>query len=980
MAARRGDPAGRVLLTMGWGWPIGARWSASIISGCRRRSEPGCKRQSFTSNRISAMPSIPRHALAACALAVAVLVAGCSGGEEAGLARAKNALATKDSKLALVELKSFLQKHPKSAEGRMLLAQLLVQGSEFSAAVAEYQRALDNGMAPAKVLPAMARAMVKGGELGQVVSKFKDEQLADPLAQASLGASLAMALAAQGDLRGANEVNGRGLAAAPTSVPARLMKARLDAVMGRVDAGLKQIDAVLVEQPADAEAWATKGDFMLQVAGGRAAAAEAFETALKIQPSDVHVLSSVVPVYLALGRTDEARRAVDRLRKLAPQHFATARSDAALAYATGDHARAREIYQALLKALPDQVPLLLQAGENELRLGAPTQAEAMFAKASALQPSNPVARRLLAQAQLQLGQVPKALLTLEPLVEAPDASAAVLAMAAEARKRNGEVSAAEALYTRLAKLKPADPRLQTVVATAGFGRASDDAVFNELRQIASRDKGSSADMALVNAHIQRGQADAALQALAAIDAKLPAEPGRHMLRGQILASKQDWAGARQAFEAALAMDDDNMTALSALAALDMKESKPEAAVQRFRALLKTQPGNAGAMLGLAEVIERQDDNAAEALKLRNGAVKAASGSPDAHIALINHHMKRRDHDAALNAALAATTAMPNNLDLLELLGRNQVAKQQTSQALSSFGKIAAMTPKSPRGHVLAAALHFRIGDNEAAQRSIERALRLDPASAEALSLAASLAVRKKQPEKALEVAHSAQQLRPTDALGWMLEGEIEFGRSHWARAAAAYRKALDKPPAETAARRLYVSLVRADKGAEAAAFAAQWQKGHPRDADFLSHMGDVARARGQLTEASKFFEQTLALAPSHALALNNLAMLRLQAKHPGALELAQRAAKAAPFEPAVLDTLAQALATEDKLGEAVRAQSRAVQLAPEEPEFRLVLTRLLIQSGEKAKAKVELDKLRELGAQPKDQEEMERLTKLLVRG
>lgn len=926
------------------------------------------------------MSSTPRLALCATAAALVTLVAGCGLNQDAGLARVKTAISTRDSATALIEIKSFLQKHPKSGEGRMLLAQHLAQSSNFTGAVTEFQRALENGMPPVQVLPAMARAMVKSGDLARVVSTYRQEKLPDPEAQASLSASVAMALANQGDMAGAAQVNDQALALAPKSAPARLMKARLDAAAGRIDEGQKQIDAVLAEQPGDVEAWVTKGDFMLNVPGRRQAAAEAFEQALKLAPTDVYTLSSAVPVYLALGQTDAARKAVEQLTKVAPNHFSTGRSEAALAYATGDHARAKEVYQSLLKAAPNHVQLLLLAGENEMRLGAVTQAEAMFAKASALVPANAVARRLLAQAQLQLGQVPKALVTLAPLVDATETSAEVLAIAAEARQRNGEPKLAEALYGRLAKLKPSDPRLQTIVATAGFGRLSDDAVFNELRQIASRDKGSTADMALINAHMQRGQVDAALKALDTLDAKLPPEPRRHVLRGQILSANQDWAGARRAFEAALAMDAKDMAALTALSALDARDNRADDAKQRFRSLLKSQPGNTKALLGLAELIERQPGDDAEVLKLRNSAVKAAPANPDVRIALVNHHLRRRDNEAALNAALAAVASMPDNLDLLELLGRCQAARQQSSQALSSFGKIAVLTPKSARGPVLSAALQFRDGDIEAANRGVERALRLEPTHPEALSLAVSVAMRKKQVDKALEVARSAQQLRPSDALGWMLEGEIEFERGQWTQAAAAYRRALDKPPVVAAARKLYVTLVRAGKGADAAAFAAQWQKSHPRDTDFLYYMGDVAQARGELAEASKLFEQTLALAPGHALALNNLAMLRLQARQPGALDLAQRAAKAAPFEPAVLDTLAQALATEDKLSDALSTQVRAVQLAPDVPELRLALAKLLLQSGEKAKAKVELDRLVGLGAGFRQQDEVAKLLKSLGRG
>jgi Flp pilus assembly protein TadD len=243
-----------------------------------------------------------------------------------------------------------------------------------------------------------------------------------------------------------------------------------------------------------------------------------------------------------------------------------------------------------------------------------------------------------------------------------------------------------------------------------------------------------------------------------------------------------------------------------------------------------------------------------------------------------------------------------------------------------------------------------------------------------------LALRKRQPDQALDLAREAQRLRPGDTLGWMLEGEIESGRNRWPQAVAAYRKALDKPNPAVAARRLYAALVRAEQVAEAAGFAAQWQKSHPQDAEFVFFMGDLAQSRGQLAQAGQLFEQALALAPGHALALNNLAMLRIQSKQPGALDLAQRAARAAPYEPAVLDTLAQALAAQDRLDDALQAQTRAVQLAPDAPEFRLMLAQLLIQSGEKAKAKTELDRLSALGASFKQQDEVVRLLKSIGRG
>ncbi len=925
------------------------------------------------------MPNCHRFAMGAATLMLAGLL-GCVGSESAGMARVQAALTAGDTNGATVELKSFLQKHPKSAQGRFLLAQQWARGGKFVAAIPEFERALEYGHPAQVVLPPMAQAMVRAGEASRVLAMFKNDTLADPAAMADLSAAVAMAMALQGDIEGAVQWVDRALSAAPESAAARLTKARLVAATGHVDDGMQILDTLLAAQPEDAEAWVAKGDFMLHRPDGQQAAADAYSRALAINTSDVHALAALISVRLRLGDVRGAGQALVQLRQIAPQKFITLHSEASVAYATGDHAHARELFQSLLRAAPTNVELLLLAGENELRLGAVTQAGALFAKASALAPGNGVARRLLGQAQLQLGQPPNALLTLAPLVDAQDASAEVLATAAEARRANGETRAADALYARLAKLKPTDPRLRTIVAKAAFGRGSDDAVFRDLRDIASHDKGSSADLALIAAHMQRGEPDAALQAWAALDQKLPAEPRWQVLRGQILSSKNDWDGARSAFEAALAMDARYMPALTALSALDARDNQPTLAAKRLRAVLKTQPNNALALLALAELTEAEGGGQAEILALKSAAVTAAPGDLDARLALINHHLTRRDFEPALAAAQSAVATIADNLDLLELLGRCQMGMHQSSQALATFGKIITLIPKSPRGHALTAAVHLRDGDDDAASRSITRALQLAPDHPTSLAQAVTLALRQRQPARALQIAHTAQHARPGDALGWTLEGEIEFSRGNWTPAATALRQAVDKANPGVAPRRLYATLVHAGTAADASAFASQWLQSHPKDADFVYAMGDLALARGDVAQASTLWAQTLELAPAHALALNNLAMLRLQAKQPGALDLAQRASHAAPHDAAVLDTLALAEAGDNRLRDAINTQLRAVQLAPDAPEMRLTLARLLLDAGEKARAKVELDTLKRMGQGFKQHDEVSDMLRALGRG
>ncbi|NLZ42017.1 MAG: tetratricopeptide repeat protein, partial [Comamonadaceae bacterium] len=99
----------------------------------------------------------------------------------------------------------------------------------------------------------------------------------------------------------------------------------------------------------------------------------------------------------------------------------------------------------------------------------------------------------------------------------------------------------------------------------------------------------------------------------------------------------------------------------------------------------------------------------------------------------------------------------------------------------------------------------------------------------------------------------------------------------------------------------------------------------------------------------------------------------LQQAKPGALPLAEQATKLMPGEPAFMDTMSRALAAENRPSEALDWARKAVDKAPDRPEYRLQLARLLIAGGQREKARAELDRLAALGGRFGEQAEVTRL-------
>jgi len=90
---------------------------------------------------------------------------------------------------------------------------------------------------------------------------------------------------------------------------------------------------------------------------------------------------------------------------------------------------------------------------------------------------------------------------------------------------------------------------------------------------------------------------------------------------------------------------------------------------------------------------------------------------------------------------------------------------------------------------------------------------------------------------------------------------------------------------------------------------------------------------------------------------------------------AEKALQLMPEQPAVMDTLASALAAEGQLPQAIDWQRKALAKASNNASYRLRLAKLLIKGGDKAGARTELNTLAALGDKFADHAEVGTLLK-----
>jgi putative PEP-CTERM system TPR-repeat lipoprotein len=909
-----------------------------------------------------------------------LLTAGCFNQSTESLLQAASAwLSRKDVAATIIHLKSAIQQDPESGEARFRFGKVLLQGGDPVSAAVELRKARALNTPDDKVLPPLARALLAQGQAKELIDEFGGANLTDPVSVADFKTSLATAYAGRGMFPQAEAALQAALLAKPDHAEAQLLQIRMLARSKGIDGVLTMMTKLLEQHPDTANVWKAQGGLLMYGKGDLAGAFDAFRKAIALDPQDVETHAGAIAILVRRSDPASIEKQLAELRKVAPNHPQTRYFEAQLAFKRRDFERARALLQDLLRNAPDDARVLQLAGAAELEVGSLVQAQAYLQKALQSTGDQPMTRQLLAQAYLRAGQPAKVLEVLKPVIDGkPDA--VTLSLAAQARLMNGDARESEQLYAQAAKLNPHDTASRTALAVALIGRGKVDSGFQELEKLAASDGGTTADLALISAHLARREFAAALKAVDALEKKAPNKPFAVALRGRAQLLSGDTKAARQSFERALVLDAAFYPAISGLAALDVTEKKPQDARKRLQAVVDRDPKNVQALVALAELIPRTGGSKGDVAQLLDSAVKLNPTDPAARARLVDHHLRWKEPQLALTAAQAGVAAAPTNPEMLELLGRAQMGAGEPQQALGTFSRRIALPPETAQIHLQMGEAQLATRSLAAARQSLKRALALAPDLLPAHQKLAALEIADGRPNEALAIAREIQKQRPKDSVGFTLEAEAENSRKNANAAIAAYRTALKLNPKPEIAVNLHATLAATGKTADASRFATEWLNEHPADALFRFHLGDIAFRQNDLPLAESRYREVLKLTPDNYLALNNVAwVMTLQGKR-GAVPYAQKASELQPSQPAVLGTLASALANEGQFDRAIELQQKVVEMQPKAPLFRLNLARIYIKANRKSQAETELESLAKLGDQFAGQPEVAQLLKTLKGG
>ncbi|MCC2617939.1 PEP-CTERM system TPR-repeat protein PrsT [Aestuariibacter halophilus] len=875
---------------------------------------------------------------------------GCSGQtSEEHIENAQKFVAQNNFEAAVVELKNAVQQSPQSATARFELGKVYLAMNDFDSAEKELNRALEYGQPASEVIPLLSKAYQRTGahaaltELDVAAAGMSDAEKAEAgffKLQSLVQLDRREDALAQIEELGALDTN---------SVYKGLILAYQPLLQDDTQGALTAIEALRKQSPFNPDVLKLQGQVLLMLQRPEQAA-DVYQVYVQQFPDDKQIIFILSSLLVEAGRMDEAQVHVDRLLADHPDHPMLNQLKATIAAGEGQHALAQQHAERAITLGRGDPALRLIAGYAAYQnKDFESAAEHLSFVASSL-PDNHPALKMLAAAQLQLGQSGEASDVLTRLDSITEQDAPLFSSTGLALIKQGSLKQAREMVERSADIS----RSADDLARLGVLKLS----LNDVEGIVDLEQAVSQSpqlpgvrTTLATAYLAAGQLDKAEALANQWLSTNPDDAEAHLLLGEVASRNNDWAAAQQAFERALAAQPDMLQAKLALANLAFKQGDMDSAQQQVTAVINEAPdylpglathylffkrqqqgeeGMAPAVAAYQKAPQRTDlalllariyatEGRWSDVESVTGNVTVSDDVPVVYWALRGQALLKQQKVEQAQAHYDAwLTEMPNNkqavVGKLLLLDSQNKAKE----ALGLLDKV--LTQRDDQQlHLLRAHFLTLTGQFDQAQNALQGLSKdvLDQPFVKSIS--ARISVSQRDGETALPLASDAYEALPNSRNLIVLLAALEL-QGKTAEGIALLERHLQRAPEDIAAQMLLAER-------------------------------QIGGASGNAS-AIKTYVKALEQNPNNFVALNNLAYLYMEeGQLSQAAALANKAVEMQPENIAAVDTLAQIRVRQDDLDEALTLYQRIDLASLENDEIFLNYIEALLKAGRDTQAK-----------------------------
>ncbi|MCJ8321777.1 MAG: PEP-CTERM system TPR-repeat protein PrsT [Colwellia sp.] len=528
-------------------------------------------------------------------IALALTACGDNESAQSYLVKAKSHLSENQVNESIIALKNALKIEPKNGEVRFLLGQLYLSQGRGAEAVKELERSKKFKYSPSKVVPLLARAYILTDADDDVIALSKEaDTLPVEVKSHYLAYKTLAALRSQNQELAQETVKSVKLLSS-NSVYSFLAQGYLAFSQQKLEQAETLVGRVLSIKPLQPDALMLQGQIAVATKNFTQASTS-FEQYLKVQPYSGLVQLLLADALLNAGEMDKAEQHADAiLAKIANQPFANY-IKAMVRFSKNDYQKASEHAEAALQANFKKIQLKLIAGSSAFQLKNYEQANHHLSAIVTYLPQDHVGRRMLAVSQLQLGLVDDISETLSGFEATSVEDSAFISSLSLQMFELGAVNQAKNLVKKSSTGNAPQDAMQSAREGILKLKMNDPSGMEDLKiAVKLNPELIEAELALAFAAVQIGDIDQAIAISQKWQNKYPNKPGGFNLLAAINIKQKHYEKAKVALSKSLAIQADNIFALTEMVKVEALLNNTEEANRRSAALVKSHPDNVRAL-------------------------------------------------------------------------------------------------------------------------------------------------------------------------------------------------------------------------------------------------------------------------------------------------------------------------------------------------------------------------------------------------
>ncbi len=747
-------------------------------------------------------------------------------------------------------------------------------------------------------------------------------------------------------LRSAEDAFTEALLLQPDLPLAKLGLAKIAMSKNKLERAMHYVDEALKSYEPLANAWILKA-MILQSSGDIKGAFAAINQALAISPEHMQARLNRATLYLATNQYEQALPDVDFILAKIPAEPRAKYLKAIINAATGNYEQSDKKLSeviATLKAVPPEVmknnpSYYYLAGVTNFQFGNLDDARRYLQYFLDYKTNDLNAQRLLAMIAMAQENWHEAKAILNKINVYYPNNVEVLTLLGKVAIELNNAEAAQRYFMQVVQLAP--DSLEAVVnlvrsdiALGDYQQAITRLKNSPLLKQALANNNISVHLLLIDAYIQAKQYQQARVSIEKLLARDDTNSFYYQQYGIVLGFLGKIDQARQAFNKALLIDENNINAIVHLARMDVVEKEYDSAIARIEKVLQKFPKNSGLTIELADIYQRAG-NKVQALTLYQKAYAYDNNNINALEKLVTAYITDNELDKAETTLTSFLNQNTDNIRARVMLGDLYLFINQPHKAIAAYQVAEAKSINNSQVLVHLAKAQLAIDNRLGAIKSLNKAIALNEENLQPMLMLFELMLKQGDKTRAQQLLYSIEKLTPKQPLADLLNAKLAMQNKHYKQAEKSYRKALAKQESQQATLGLFQVLSQQKKYKQADKLLRTWLQKHPDDVVADIALTENYRYLGKLDDVANMYESLLKQHNRLPILLNNAANVFYQlGQKEKALHYAQEAYQKVPKNVAVIDTLAWILSRNGEYQRALPLFREALVIDFNNPEVK----------------------------------------------